>query len=202
MKNIVVVDFDECLCSVNSFRYWLVYSLVFLLLRLRLITLLYVVQVCVARVFGITGRLSMKKDVLKYTQDSPEWMVRLFCKFLHLKTDEKVMAKMTEYKQQGMDIVLNTAAPLFYIKVYAGFFNFTHVIASENISTGEWVENFGIEKLTNLNSLYSGCYNLQCVITDHMDDLPLMSHAKSVLLVCPDEDTLIGLRGIINYQLL
>ena len=65
-----------------------------------------------------------------------------------------------------------------------------------------WIENFGLEKLKNLNSIYRGDYALECVITDHIDDLPLMKRAKSVYLVCPNEETLIGLAKINNYQLL
>jgi phosphoserine phosphatase len=113
-----------------------------------------------------------------------------------------VVNKIKEYQGQGRDIVLNTAAPLFYVKEYAKFFNFTHVIGTQNVDRGIWAENFGEQKLANLNCIYNKNYSLESVITDHSDDLPLMKHAKAVFLVCPNESTLLRLNGIIDYQLL
>lgn len=204
MKNVVVVDFDECLCSVNSFRYWLAFSLIHLLVRLRPVAFAGVVVACSGRLLGMMDRVGMKKRVLQYTQASPEWVVRLFCGFLARRTNGRVVEKISEYSRQGMDVVLNTAAPAFYVQEYAKRFEFAHVIASPTVTSEDWVENLGPEKLVNLNAIYGGqIYNLASVISDHVDDLPLMKHAESVFLVCPDQNTLIGLtQNKIDFQLL
>ena len=35
MNKVVVIDLDGCLCSVNSFRYWIIFSFIILFLTLR-----------------------------------------------------------------------------------------------------------------------------------------------------------------------
>ena len=188
MKEIVVVDLDGCFCSVNTFRFWLLFSLLFLFFSLRWISLLKYIQCIFLRAFGGSDRVLMKKCALKITEQLPQYAIGWFSGFLQLFVNRDVLSEMRKYKD--MDIVLCTAAPVIYVDVFAGKYNFAKVIATPSVFDAGWEENIGTVKLENLKIYFGEDVVLSCVITDHHDDLPMLQRANRRVLVRPTAATL------------
>ena len=202
MNKIVVVDLDGCLCAVNSFRFWLVFSLIFLLLSFRWVSLYKFSKYIALRVLGYSDRVRMKRDILSVTENMPYFFVKLFCHFLYYFTNSDVLREMRKYEDTHVFVVLCTAAPACYVDVFAEKFDFSHVFSSGSVSDSLWKENIGEEKWQSVSAYYGEDVVLECVITDHHDDLPLLLKAKKRLLVKPSRDTLDNIAGVFDFDVL
>lgn len=200
MKNIVVVDFDGCLCSVNSFRLWLLFSPLYLLLSLHWISLFVFVKCIVLRILGKADRVQMKQGVLRVTESLPPYYIVWFCRFLKLFVNHDVLSEMNKYENAG--IVLCTAAPAFYVKIFAQNLNFSEVFATPSVYESDWKENIGRVKLETLEAFYGEGVVISCVITDHHDDLPLLLSAERRVLVRPSSVTLTKITGKFEFETL
>jgi len=187
---VVVVDMDGCLCSLNSFRYWLVFSFLYMLVTLKWLTLSKLSLAILLRVVGRSDRVQMKRNVLAVTEKLPEHFINLFCHFLLYFTNDDVLQEMRQYENSHVDIILSTAAPDLYVRKYSNFFNFSHVFATASVFEGDWKENIGSQKLESLLRHYGDNICMLCVITDHHDDLPLLLRSEKRILVKPTRNTL------------
>ena len=202
MKQVVVVDLDGCLSRVNTFRFWLLFSIPMLLLRLRWRELLRLLLACLQRLVGQSDRLLMKQAVMRQTQSAPDWVFQVYMAILDPMLNKQVLKLLESLRAEGKELVLNTAAPGFYARYLDQCFSFDAILASADVNSDRWFENSGEQKVMALELLYKEQYQLVCVITDHHDDLPLMQRAESVILVCPGEPTLLALADKINYKIL
>ena len=202
MSKIVVVDLDGCLCSINTFRYWLVLSYLFLLFSFRWMTLIKFNKHAILRVFFDSDRVKMKRDILSITEDLPEYFVRWFCRLLSLFVNRDVLLEMQKYEAGHIPVVLCTAAPACYVNVFAKNFNFSQVFATLSIRVADWRENIGAEKVKSVETYYGKDVVLDCVITDHHDDLPLLLRAKKRLLVKPSKATLDVIIGRFDFDVI
>lgn len=200
MKEIVVVDLDGCLCSVNTFRFWLLFSFFYLLLSLHWMSLSKFIQCFLLRVFGKKDRVQMKKGVLKITEQLPQYAISGFCRLLKFFVNRDVLSEMRNYK--GMCTVLCTAAPVVYVEPFAGGFSFTKMFATPSVCNVNWKENIGRVKAETLKEFYGDDVVLSCVITDHYDDLPLLLMANRRVLVRPSKVTLTRLADKFKYDIL
>ena len=200
MKKIIVVDLDGCFCSVNTFRYWLLFSFLYLFFSLRWISLLKYIQCIYLRVFGSSDRVQMKECVLKITEKLPKNAIRWFSGFLQLFVNRDVLLEMHKYND--MDIVLCTAAPVIYVDAFAGKYNFAKVFATPSVYKAGWEENIGGVKLENLKIFYGEDVVLSCVITDHHDDLPMLLKANRRVLVRPSDATLAKVADAFEFDTL
>lgn len=200
MKNIVVVDLDGCLCSVNTFRFWLLLSPIYLLLSLHWISLFDFIKCILLRILGRADRVQMKQGVLRVTESLPPYCIAWFCRFLKLFFNRDVLSEMRKY--ENVDIVLCTAAPAFYVEVLAQDLNFSKVFATAPENEHDWKENIGAVKLESLEGFYGEDVVLSCVITDHHDDLPLLLRAKRRVLVRPSGATLMRITDKFKFDTL
>ena len=198
MKEIVVVDLDGCFCSVNTFRFWLLFSLFFLFFSLRWISLFKYIRCIFLRAFGTGDRVQMKKCVLKITEQLPRYAIGCFSGFLQLFVNRDVLSEMRKYKE--MDIVLCTAAPVIYVDVLAEKYSFAKVFATPSVYESGWEENIGRVKLENLIKYFGKDVVLSCVITDHHDDLPVLQRANRRVLVRPSAATLEKVADAFEYD--
>ena len=200
MNKIVVVDFDGCLCAVNSFRYWLFFSFFCLFLSLRWKLFLRFNKCILSRVLGKCDRVEMKRCVLSVTEQLPHYQITLFCRFLNLFINSDVVSEIHKYSKE--EVVLCTAAPGLYVDVFAESFNFSKVFATSSVSKEDWKENIGSEKLEVLTAFYGEDVVFSCVITDHFDDLPLLLRADRRILVRPSSLTLERIADKFQYDML
>lgn len=197
---LVVVDMDECLCSLNSFRYWIVFSFLFSLFTLKWRVSSKLCLAVLLRVLRGSGRVQMKRKILEATEALPEYFVKGFAKFLLHFTNQDVVAEMRAYKD--VSIVLCTAAPAVYVQPFAKNFSFNEVFATAAVRNVGWKENIGAEKLKAVTTLYGKNVTISCVITDHHDDLPLLLKANRRILVRPSALTLEKIDGKFEYETL
>lgn len=200
MKKIVVIDLDGCLCSINTFRFWLLFSLIYYLLSLRWPSLFRFYKCILLRVAGKSDRVKMKKCVLKITEQMPQFYILMFSRFLQLFVNHNVLSEINVYKDE--EVVLCTAAPAVYVNVFAKKFNFVKVFATPTVDQTDWKENIGEEKLARLKKYYGEDVVLNCVITDHYDDLPLLLRANRRVLVKPSAITLKMISDKFQYDIL
>ncbi|MDH5386870.1 MAG: haloacid dehalogenase-like hydrolase [Gammaproteobacteria bacterium] len=202
MNKIVVVDLDGCLCSLNSFRYWLVFSFLFLFISFRWFALIKFIKVVLLRFFHKSNRVQMKREILSVTENIPCFFIKWFCQFLYCFTNSDVLKEMRKYENTQVSVVLCTAAPACYVDVLAKKFDFSHVFSSGSVFNSLWKENIGEEKWRSVSAYYGKDVILECVITDHHDDLPLLLKAKKRLLVRPSRVTLDEVTGIFDFDVL
>ena len=200
MNKIVVVDLDGCLCSINTFRFWILFSYIFLFLSLRLPSFFKFTKCVLLRIYGKSDRVQMKKCVLQVTERLPHLYILLFCRFLYLFVNRNVLSEMNGYKDEV--IVMCTAAPAIYVNVFAQKFNFAKVFATPTVNLVNWKENIGEEKLDTLKTYYGQDVVLNCVITDHYDDLPLLLGANRRVLVNPSAVTLKMISDKFQFEIL
>ena len=202
MDKVVVIDFDECFCSVNSFRYWIVFSFFILLVTLRLHALTVFSHVVLERFRGRVDRVDMKRGVLSVTEDLPKWAVALFCQFLQLFTNSTVSRMISSDRFEGASVVLCTAAPACYVEPFAKRFVFSHVFATSSVKCEGWKENFGVQKMNSLTEHYGNDMTIFAVVTDHHDDLPILEKAELRYIVRPTAATLQALNNRFDYEVI
>jgi len=202
MTKIVVVDMDGCLCSLNSFRYWLVFAFLFSLISFRWLALFKLCVIVALRIIGRVGRVQMKRDVLAVTENFPGFYIKWFSRFLFRFTNSSVLAEMQRYDDLPVLVVLSTAAPTCYVSEYTSHFDFAHVFATPSVHEDGWKENIGREKLESLERFYGKDISLICVISDHHDDLPLLLNAEKRLLVKPSSTTLKSIAGRFKFDII
>lgn len=86
---------------------------------------------------------------------------------------------MEPYRNRGHLLVLATAAPAFYAHPIAEFLNMDlccGTLLPSEVVIGQWQENVGQQKVEALKRLLQvHKAELDVVITDHSDDLPLLN---------------------------
>ena len=80
--------------------------------------------------------------------------------------------------------ILATAAPEVYAKEIATLYGFDYTLATPMPKYGKWQENIRDIKAKNLQHLLKSLHvkELDAVVSDHHDDIPLMRLAKRVYL--------------------
>ena len=202
MKKVVVVDLDGCLCSINTFRLWLVYSFLFLFASLHWVKLFKFLRSMLLRLTGVIDRVGMKVEVLRVTEELPEFAVLWFCELLSLFTNRNVLSVMEQYNSPDYQIVLCTAAPFHYAIPYADKYEISRVFASPSVFVESWQENMGEVKLMGLKSFYGEDVVIECVLTDHHDDMPLLLESKRCVLVRPTDTTLAAISNQFEFEII
>jgi phosphoserine phosphatase len=201
-SRVVVVDLDQCLCSINTFRAWLFFSFLYLLFSVRWLSALKFTGFVVSRIFRRSDRVQMKRNILLVTEELPDHFIHLFCSILRLFTNDDVVAVMQQYQAKDLPVILCTAAPSCYVQTYSNMFNFTKVFATHSVFEEGWSENSGNEKLLSIQRYFAEGVVLECVITDHYDDLPLLREARRRILVRPTKLTLDTISGNFDFELM
>lgn len=184
MKKAIVIDLDGTLVRTNTFSDYILYSCCEALCAMRLdivFSLLY--YICVRKLRFISHAV-MKYHILRCTSlfmQRYDRIARFVEKEIRCANDE-VVTHLIEYKSQGYLSVLATAAPALYACALAERYGFEACVATPaaEIPLSQWQENKQEEKLRRVSELLEK-HNaiLDVVITDHDDDLPLLSANKT-----------------------
>lgn len=200
MKKIAVIDLDGSLIRINSFRYWMFFASLFLFFTLRWALFLRFFKYVACRLMGLSDRVAMKRGILSVTEKLPDYFIVWFVWFLCRFVNRNVLAEMGKFEESNYYVDLCTAAPLCYSEKLGRKLNFSHVFATPFTDASDWKENIGDQKLISLVTFYGEQMDVECVITDHYDDLPLLAIAKNRFLVRPARITRDRVSGLFSYN--
>lgn len=195
MKKGVIVDLDGTLLSINTFHKYIIFSFMEAVKSNDLFTALKLIFFVFFRKLRIIKHDTMKLCILNSTDSyMNECRIKSFVSALLEKINNKVLELIKKYKKRNYLICLSTAAPEIYvnelIKEFPQIFDF---ICSTPAPSREvlWRENVKQVKYNNTISLLnSRNVELNVLITDHFDDIPLLSVEKDLnILVNPSKQT-------------
>lgn len=181
MRKTVVVDLDGTLFNTNTFVHYIIFVGKCALKKLDILTacsLFLFVTLRKVRIISTHERMKyyVLKCSLKYAQSEiMQKLVDILVKF----ENTTVVELMNNYRLKGYSIMLSTAAPVAYAQIVASRYGFDCFCASEMPSTKDWKENVNEHKKDNtMNVLKKTDRELSVLLTDHYDDLPLLSMPK------------------------
>lgn len=194
MKKVLVVDLDGTLFDTNTFEHYIVFIAKSALKRFDILTILYLILLVVLRkVRLISTHERMKYYVLKYSSKySDTKRMKKFVDSLKIYENSKVVSLMKQYRSNGYMTILSTAAPVAYAQFVASAYDIEHYCASDMPINKAWKENVNEQKKVNtLNCINKIDGVLSVLVTDHYDDLPLLSLPKEGnYLVNPSQKTI------------
>ncbi|WP_442915621.1 HAD family hydrolase [Marinobacter sp. C2H3] len=193
-SRLVLVDLDGTLLILNSFRLWVAYWNVVLLMYPRFWARWVNPQL--NRLIGRCDRKEMKTALMiqaaSFADQIPDIMHRFFVQLLWCCRRRKLCVALQKQISQGAWVTIVTAAPAVYVNRLSDRLNLSVGVASECMN-GVLRETLGIEKLravteTILSELPSGTRRV--LITDHADDIPLARACCYTLLIKPSRSTI------------
>lgn len=135
---------------------------------------------------GAKGRVRMKRRVLlAYGQmpTAPKAATRTAVVADVTRTaSDPVLEVVDAWRRSGGSVVLATAAPDCYARELADAFEMDDLVATPAVVAEGWVETLGAEKARRCKEwLRDNAPDASVgVITDHLDDVPLLRHADHV----------------------
>lgn len=188
-KHIVVVDLDGTIIAGNTLRIYITEGMRDMFHRHPLRTLTVATIVALRKLRLISHR-RMKFAALKRIEASQALRQR-FIRSFDTKRRPEVAELLAEYRSNGATILLATAAPDVYIPwIWSGPY-----VATPTDSNPDRIECRGQNKLLAVKRFMEPGDKLEAVITDHIDDLALLSAgAQTNYLVSPDTRTLTAVR--------
>ena len=207
MKKAIVIDLDGTLFNTNTFEKYIIFVCICALRNFDFYTAFSLpLLVILRKIRLISTHERLKYLILKSSKKySNEEKMQELVKKLRKFENSKVVALMGQYRSEGYSMMLSTAAPEVYAKIVASSYGFDCYRASEIPLGKDWRENVNKRKRDNtLNSLKENGCELSVLITDHYDDLPLLSMPKELnYVVNPSQKTLQQLyENNIIYKLL
>ena len=196
IAQVVVVDLDGTLVTVNTFREYLLFSAKTLVRSLHLPAVAKIMSAMLARKLRWISHSAMKRRVLVATQSLiSDDDVDSFVRLLLSKVNVRVLDMLERYRKDGCNILLATAAPQLYACDLAASLHFDGCVATPEVTGPEWCENVGEAKLVSVRNYITGIGGeLAAVITDHYDDIPLLRYNQGHnLLVNPSSKTIAAL---------
>jgi len=182
VKKVVVVDLDGTLLSTNTFHKWMIFLLK-KTLKYNFIDGLKIIFFSFKRIFKRITHKQLKFEILKISEQSYySDSIHTFVEELAIYINRKVLDHM---ETEDVISILATAAPEIYAETIAEKYHFTYCIATPKISQSEWYENIKEEKKKSLKKLLNkiGEREIDIVLSDHYDDIPIMNMANTVYLV-------------------
>jgi phosphoserine phosphatase len=184
-KKILVVDLDGTLFKINTFHHFIKYLVVFCIRNLQIILLLKLLAALCFRVLKISSHSKMKYDILKSIEDTYDLDFQKFVDSILLKKRDISMLKDASFHIK----ILATAAPSCYANIIAKSEKFDICLATDFPNIG-YNNNFENKKEIKKNNVVNylktiGETEINTLVTDHIDDLPLMKLAKRNLIVSP-----------------
>lgn len=198
MKQCVVVDLDHTLIKGNTFVLFVFYVFSRSLLRLKVFRFIIILYLLLLRKLGLVSHSGFKKRFLGVIQRgllSVE--IEEFCNRMLIKRSHVVWSLVQQFRNAGYPVCLATAAPDVYVSVIVKMLNFDmYTATSSNYDESSWYESIREKKLQDvLCVLKENGLDLDVVITDHYDDLPLLRAAGGrKILVSPGQKTIDCLR--------
>lgn len=181
-RKIVIVDLDGTLVKGNSFHEFIKAGFKHSSLKKKLKLL----GIFTLRILKLIDHRKMKFRILEVVTPD-EKMEKDFRQRINKILNREVYDKVSDYRREGVETWLVTAAPDIYIPlIWDGKF-----FATETESNPEGIECRGENKVKVIRQQLKEGDEIEAVFTDHYDDLPLMElNAKNFYLVDPDTKTM------------
>ena len=198
MMQCVVVDLDHTLIKGNTFVLFVFYVFSRSLLRLKVFRFIIILYLLLLRKLRLVSHSGFKKRFLGVIQRgllSVE--IEEFCNRMLIKRSHVVWSLVQQFRNAGYPVCLATAAPDVYVSVIVKMLDFDmYTATSSNYDESSWYESIREKKLQDvLCVLKENGLDLDVVITDHYDDLPLLRAAGGrKILVSPGQKTIDCLR--------
>ncbi|MFT5759656.1 MAG: hypothetical protein ACI9LM_004423 [Alteromonadaceae bacterium] len=180
-----IYDLDLTLIKVNSFRHWVVFTLVFS--PFHIFTFLPISRLYYKRCVSSIGRYEFKKRLIAIQNESKYWNLIgfIFSRYLSIFTNKVVM---TYLEQPGINI-LASAAPDIYGKFLPFIDKFDHVLFS-NFADGSYIELLGeAKKVAVVSDMVTNNIKFSWLrfYTDSLEDLPLARIANELYVIYTKE---------------
>ena len=200
-NQVVIYDLDGTLVPFNSYKRWLVFTVVSALFFLNWDYCWLIVKTTIKRICckphrrcGLDPqspnnekRVIFKQTIVAFHEQKAhrrfvKWCNFRFAVYLKKKTRKELL-------EAGKDLYLATAAPDCYVKHYAQLMNCFRDYSATCFEKGVMHENIGANKLTAVSQQLGNNITHATLYTDHEDDLPLAYNVSVVFLVNPTERT-------------
>lgn len=191
---LTVVDLDGTYVSCNTLERYIMIGLKHHLCRFRIFSACGIIMAVALRRLRLISHPAMKFTCLHLLASDRRFHEE-FVREVRGCIDPKVKSLIESRRQSGHKILLATAAPDIYVPLlWEGDF-----VATHTEDNPERTECRGEEKLRRILSYANTgrCY-IDTVITDHMDDAPLLEYnrAGTNILVSPSDKTLCFFREL------
>ncbi|GAA4815680.1 haloacid dehalogenase-like hydrolase [Litoribaculum gwangyangense] len=187
-KRVLVFDLDGTLFKINTFHYFIKYLLVSFVKGFKIALFFKLSLAVLSRLFSTHAK--MKYNVLLLLKNRDDIDYNAFVNSITKKKNQISAVNISNFDLT----ILATAAPSCYANIIAKNEGFD-ICFGTNFPNGKFnlaFENSKNNKKENvLKYLKSQNINkINTLVTDHIDDLPLMRLASKNLIVSPDKDLL------------
>lgn len=193
MKKAIVVDLDQTLVRVNTFRVYIIYVSRRAMALFRFDIVLSIFLFVTMRKIRLITHSFMKRQILLASKSFMTFdRLNELADLLLVNVNQNVLTLLSEYKGKGYYTCLSTAAPISYSSIISKRMNFDGICATDMPISGKvWHENVRTEKCKNtLSFLSQQGLEISVFLTDHYDDLPLLLVEKDKnVLVNPSSKT-------------
>lgn len=187
-RKVLVVDLDGTLFKINTFHYFIKYLCVKCVLSLNFRLLYRLLLALSSRLFR--SHAEMKYQVLKLLQHRTDIDYLDFLNSIYSKKRELNILNDETFHIK----ILATAAPTCYANIIAKKEHFDICLGTDFLDSNfnSTFENSKKTKKENvINFLKDKNLNeIDTLVTDHIDDLPLMKLAKRTIIINPSENLL------------
>ncbi len=181
-RKLIVVDLDGTLHNTNTFHKWMIFLLK-KTIRHNPVDSFKIIFYSLMRLLKRITHKQLKFEILKISESSSyAQYLNTFVEELHRYINPKVLDFI---EKENSISILATAAPALYAGAIAEKYHIDYCIATLKTSEDEWSENIREEKKKSLERLLNkiGGSEVEIVLSDHYDDIPIMQMARKVYLV-------------------
>lgn len=196
MRKALAIDLDGTLLSTNSFQDYLSYCGHAAVHTFRFDIALCIVFWVSLRKLRFIRHSTMKRHLLNRTATFMQHKERLdlFVERELISINHHAQQLMEQYRNRGYLFILSTAAPGVYAHPIAENLHIDLCCATllpSEVVIGQWHENVGEQKVEALRRMLQvHKAELEVVITDHYDDLPLLNYNEgNNFVVAPSSKT-------------
>jgi len=181
---VICYDFDGTIIPFNSFRVYIVYSVLWAISSFRFLATFGIFCGMVKKMIGRIDHLKFKEILVIRTADMGKSHLALFARICLLFSRSSLVNKISDQKAAGNKLVLCTAAPYLYARLVAELYKFDLCVSYGDPELGYdlLMDNSKEVKMERVVSL---CGEIQEMYSDHSDDLPLLSAANEAFVVAP-----------------
>lgn len=194
-KRVLVVDLDGTLYSINTFHFFIKYLLLFGVKKLKVVLFAMIVVIVSMRLLRLISHSQMKYKILLNIKNRTDIDYKAFVDRLNKHKHSLHSLNKNEYDIK----ILATAAPSCYANIIANNNNFDYCSAT-NFPEGRYSSDFeNIKEVKKINVMKilndQHILKIEAIITDHLDDLPLMKVSNHVIIVNPSNELIKQLSG-------
>jgi phosphoserine phosphatase len=188
---VLICDLDGTILYSNSFPLWIIYLMVGRLpefgLRARMLLSLRVQKLLLHRRFGRIEHVRLMREVQQAWHTASQGAADSAADHVLAPLRRRVRPAFEPVLQQiaagEIDAVLATAAAAEYARPLGLQLGFRDVLATPSRLPPDGVLNHGAEKLRRVQEFLASRYWAErplVLLTDHIDDLPLLQHCHAV----------------------